>query len=135
MKTILLLSVLLSVLVVAGCTTSASFRLPPDTTLLIKGERMTFEAKTDPQGYPVLETRPYFWDAVVDINYTLVQNDKVIREGKLPSQFRIISIFWPPYAYIYWPFGFRLNCYDLTKDFVEECLPAIKKDLTNISAN
>lgn len=135
MKTITMILALLSFLVFAGCTTSASFKLPPDTTLLIKGERMTFEPKADPQGYPVLETRPYFWDAVVDIDYTLVQNDKVIREGKLPSQFRIISIFWPPYAYIYWPFGFRLNCYDLTKDFVEECLPINKKEPTNVSAN
>ncbi len=105
----------------AGCSTTASFKLPPNTDLLIKGERVTFEDKRDSEGYPVLETRPFFWDSVADIKYSLVQNDKIIKEGRLPSQFRIISIFWPPYAIVYWPFGFRLDCYDLTKDFVEEC--------------
>lgn len=45
------------------------------------------------------------------------------------------SGFWPPYAYIYWPFGFRLNCYDLTKDFVEECLPASKTAAAKVAVN
>lgn len=135
MKTIAMILALLF-LVLAGCSTSASFKLPPDTSLLIKGERVAFEPIADAEGYPVLTTMPYFWDALVDINYSLVQNDKVIREGKLPSQFRVVSIFWPPYAYIYWPFGFRLNCYDLTKDFVEECPPQKSKiEQTKISSN
>lgn len=121
MKTIAMIVALLSFFVLSGCSTSASFKLPPETNLLIKGERVAFEPVPDAEGRPVLKTVPYFWDAFGDINYSLVQNDKVVREGKLPSQFRIVSIFWPPYAYIYWPFGFRLNCYDLTKDFVEEC--------------
>jgi hypothetical protein len=121
MKPITALFILLALLTLGGCSTSASFKLPPDTSLLIKGERVAFEPKPDAEGRPVLKTVPYFWDAFGDINYSLVHNDKVVREGKLPSQFRIVSIFWPPYAYIYWPFGFRLECYDLTKDFVEEC--------------
>lgn len=123
MNKITMIFALLSSLLLAGCSTSASFKLPPDTSLLIKGERMVFQPQADPHGNPVLETRPYFWDAVIDIDYSLVRNDKVVKEGKLPAQFRVVSIFWPPYAVIYWPFGFRLNCYDLTKDFVEECLP------------
>jgi hypothetical protein len=114
----------LCLLPLAGCSTSAGFKLPPDTALLIKGERAVFEPAPGPHGYPVVETRPFFWDAVVDINYSLVKNDKIVKEGKLPAQFRVVSIFWPPYAMIYWPFGFRLECYDLTKDFVEECNPA-----------
>ena len=135
MKPITMIVALLSVLMLAGCSTSASFKLPPNTNLLIKGERVTFRPVVDPLGYPVLETSPYFWDAIADINYSLVQNDKVVKEGKLPSQFRIISIFWPPYAYIYWPFGFRLNCYDLTKDFVEECLPPSQPAPPKVAAN
>jgi hypothetical protein len=136
MKKLLTMSAaLLSLVVLAGCSTSASFKLPPNTNLMIKGERVAFKPEVDLLGYPVLETTPFFWDAVGDINYTLVQSDKVVKEGKLPSQFRIISIFWPPYAYIYWPFGFRLNCYDLTKDFVEECLPASKPAPPKVAAN
>jgi len=133
MKTITIFMAILSFLLLAGCSTSASFKLPPNTNLLIKGERVAFKPLADPGGYPVLETSPYFWDAVSDINYTLVQNDKVVKEGKLPSQFRIVSIFWPPYAYIYWPFGFRLNCYDLTKDFVEECFPVVQPEQPKVS--
>lgn len=122
MKTITSILAVFSFLVIAGCSTSASFKLPPNTGLLIKGEKVSFETATDADGYPVLNTRPFFWDAAVDISYSLIQNDKVIKEGKLPAQFRIVSIFWPPYSIIYWPFGFKLDCYDLTKEFVEECL-------------
>lgn len=135
MKPRTMIVALLSVLVLAGCSTSASFKLPPNTNLLIKGERVAFRPVVDPLGYPVLETSPFFWDSVGDINYSLIQNDKVVKEGKLPSQFRIISIFWPPYAFVYWPFGFRLNCYDLTKDFVEECLSPPKPEPARGAAN
>jgi hypothetical protein len=123
MKTIMTIMAMFSFLVIAGCSTSAGFKLPPDTTLLIKGERVTFEEKVGPEGYPVLETKPYFWDSVIGIKYSLVQNEKVVKEGELPAQFRVVSIFWPPYAVIYWPFGFRMECYDLTKEFIEECPP------------
>lgn len=107
----------------SGCSTSASFKLPPDTDLMIKGERVVFESEKDEKGNPIFKTTPFFWDVAADINYSLVQKDKIVKQGQIPAQFRIISIFWPPYAFIYWPFGFRLNCNDLTKDFVEECLP------------
>lgn len=135
MRTVMMFLTVLSFLGITGCTTTASFKLPPDTALLIKGERVTFQPLPDADGFPVLETRPYFWDAVADINYSLIQNDKIIKEGKLPSLFRIVSIFWPPYAYIYWPFGFRLNCYDLTKDFVEECLSKKNNEVAKAATN
>lgn len=135
MKTINMILVTGSLLFFVGCSTTASFKLPPNTDLLIKGERVAFEPTADAEGHPVLKTSPYFWTAAADINYSLVQNDKIIKEGKLPSQFRIISIFWPPYAFIYWPFGFRLNCYDLTKDFVEECQSSNKMGPSKASPN
>ena len=117
------LPALLVLLVLSGCHTSASFILPPDTDLMINGERVTFEAK-DEEGRPQYETRPFFWNSIIGIEYSLIQNDKIIKTDKLPSRFRIVSIFWPPYALIYWPVGFGFDCYDLSdpkKEFVEKC--------------
>jgi len=117
------LSAFIMLAVLSGCHTSASFILPPDTDLMINGERVTFEAKDD-EGRPKFETRPFFWTSTIGIEYSLVQNDKVIKSDRLPSSFRIVSVFWPPYALIYWPFGFRFDCYDLSdpkKEFVEKC--------------
>jgi len=110
-------------IIIAGCHTSTSFMLPPNTSLMINDERVSFDSK-DEAGRPKLELRPFFWTSIMGVKYTLVQDDKIIKEDKLPSKFRIVSIFWPPYAYIYWPFGFSFDCYDLTnikKEFVEKC--------------
>lgn len=110
-------------LVLSGCHTSASFVLPPNTDLMLNGERISFNAK-DEEGRVKLDRRPFFWTSVVGIEYMLLQDEKVVKKAKLPSAFRISSIFWPPYAYIYWPIGFRFQCYDLsdpTKEFVEKC--------------
>jgi len=115
--------ILLITAMVIGCSTTASFKLPPDTAMLIQGERISYASK-DETGRPQYSRSPFFWDSFNGIEYKLVQGDKTIKQGKLESQFRIISIFWPPYAFIYWPLGFRLNCYDLSdvnKDFIEEC--------------
>ncbi|HSQ41293.1 MAG TPA: hypothetical protein VLM37_03325 [Fibrobacteraceae bacterium] len=60
-------------------------------------------------------TRPYFWTAAGGIPYRLEKNGEVIQEGKVPAHFRVVSIFWPPYALIYWPMGFGGDRnYDLT---------------------
>ncbi|HUJ18370.1 MAG TPA: hypothetical protein VL197_10300 [Nitrospirota bacterium] len=116
-------STLLMIVVLSGCHTAASFILPPDTDLMINGERVVFNAH-DEEGRSKLERRPFFWNSIAGIQYTLLQDDKIIKKDKLPSGFRITSIFWPPYAYIYWPVGFRFACYDLSdpkKEFVEKC--------------
>ncbi len=120
MRTIVRFIAVAGVLLILGCSTTASFKLPPDTDLMIRGERVTFEGK-DEAGYSKLKLSPFFWDAVIGVNFSLVQNDKVVREGRLPSQFRVISIFWPPYALIYWPMGFSFECYDLTKELIDKC--------------
>jgi hypothetical protein len=114
--------------VLSGCHTSASFILPPNTDLMINGERITFQSK-DNEGRPLFESRPFFWTSVIGIEYSLLQNDKIIRKDRLQSGFRVVSIFWPPYALIYWPLGFGFDCYDLSdpnKEFVERC-PTLAK--------
>lgn len=113
--------------IIFGCSTSAGFKIPPGTEMVINGERSAFKKEVDDNGYPVIEKKPFFWSSVAGIEYSLVQGDKIIKEGKLQAEFRVVSIFWPPYAFIYWPVGFKLSCYDLTKDFIEECLP-VKSD-------
>jgi len=130
MKTRTTLMVFLLTAALIGCSTATSFRLPPNTEILVKGERATIKASDDndtdtdsarDKRLPYLRTSPFFWNAMGGIKYSLVQGDKVVKEGTLPAQFRIASIFWPPYAIFYWPVGFRFKCYDLTKDYVEKC--------------
>jgi hypothetical protein len=117
-----------SLVLLMGCSTTASFKLPPNTDLMIKGERITFKEKDD-DGLPLFKTRPFFWG---DISYSLVQGEKVIKEGQLPSKFRIVSIFWPPYGFIYWPIAFRFDCYDLSRELVEKCLPSETSEKGNV---
>jgi hypothetical protein len=123
MKKELWLAAILAAVIFSGCHTSASFMLPPNTDLVINGERVTFDSK-DEDGHPRMERSPFFWTSIIGIEYYLLEGDKVIKKDRLPSEFRIASIFWPPYAYIYWPVGFHFDCYDLTnptKEFVEKC--------------
>ena len=96
------------VVLISGCTTSTTFLLPRNTDIIIKDEKFT-AAKN---GFAEVTVRPFFWTG---IHYQLVRGDKVVREGKLDSQFRIASLFWPPYAIFYWPKGFGYDCYDMTK--------------------
>ena len=113
---------LLLVVLISGCSTSTQFLLPRDTDIIIKDVK--FPAEKD--GYADVEVTPFFWTG---ISYQLVRGDKVVQEGKLDSHFRIASIFWPPYAIIYWPKGFSYDCYDMTKKTVSDedhavaCLP------------
>jgi hypothetical protein len=69
--------------------------LPPNTDLVINGERVTFESK-DEDGHPKLERLPFFWTSIIGIEYYLLDGDKIIKKDRLPSEFRIASIFWPP---------------------------------------
>jgi hypothetical protein len=58
-------------------------------------------------------TRPFFWTASAGVPYRVEKDGKVVDEGKLSARFRAASIFWPPFALIYWPMGFRFDRYDL----------------------
>jgi hypothetical protein len=122
MKTYMMFAIIV-LLALSGCHTSTSFLLPPDTALIINDERVPLDIK-DEYGRVTLERVPFFWTSIMGIEYMLVQEDKVIKKDRLPSEFRIASIFWPPYAFIYWPIGFGLDCYDLSdpkKEFIEKC--------------
>ncbi|OGW26486.1 MAG: hypothetical protein A2X56_01830 [Nitrospirae bacterium GWC2_57_13] len=103
-------------LALAGCSTSARFIIPENTELVVHGKKATpGELGT------TIQLRPLFWSSLSGIDYQLIRKDTVVQSGKLPSRFRIASIFWPPYALIYWPVGFRYSCYDLTQTVIVEC--------------
>ena len=94
-----------------GCHTSTQF-LTPEKTLLYVNDRPVVLGPTGGK----VATRPFFWSAAGGIPYHLVKDGQVVQSGKLASSFRIASIFWPPYAFIYWPIGFDSELYDLTND-------------------
>lgn len=108
---------LLVALLAAGCSTTAEFRLPAGTKVDIPGRpALKQEGAT-------LTTRPFFWNAAGGIKFNLLDSSgKIVKSGKLPSAFRVASIFWPPYAIIYWPMGMK-RCYDLLGDAPQLCEP------------
>lgn len=117
------LLVMIVLFVLSGCHTSTSFMLPPNTDLMINGERITLASKNE-EGRVKFKRSPFFWNSMAGIEYTLLQDDKIVKKDKLPSAFRVASIFFPPYGFIYWPVGFRYKCYDLSdpkKEFIEKC--------------
>jgi hypothetical protein len=131
------LLLMIVLLAVSGCHTSARFILPPNTALLINNERVSLETK-DKDGRVFFERTPFFWTSIAGIEYALVQDDKIVKKDKLPAEFRIASIFWPPYAFIYWPVGFQFECYDLSdpkKEFVENCATPEESKAKNTPAS
>jgi hypothetical protein len=111
LKGLLLFFAACSITFTMGCHTSTQVITPEKTQLYVKNRPIVL----GPTGGQVV-TRPFFWSEVNGIPYTLVKDGTVVQTGKLASSFRIVSIFWPPYAFIYWPFGYDLELYDLTKD-------------------
>lgn len=93
-----------------GCSTTGRFKTPAGTVLYIDDAPTASEISFNGE----VTRRPFFWTAVRGIKYRLEKDDSVIQEGRLPSNFRIASIFWPPYALLYWPLGFSEFTYDLT---------------------
>lgn len=98
-----------------ACTTTTAFKLPKDTQVRLDDRDETFANGN------TAEMRPFFWNSIDGINFNLVKGSKVIKKGKLPAEFRVSSIFWPPYAFLYWPMGLKYSCYDLTADEVKHC--------------
>lgn len=108
----LMIAVTASVLV-TGCATSARFKIPDNSQLYL--DNKPAPVKIDSTG--LVKTRPFFWNSAGGIPYRLAKDSTTLKEGKLRAQFRVVSIFWPPYAIIYWPMGFRKGMtYDLTQD-------------------
>jgi hypothetical protein len=103
----------ISVLILAGCTTSGRFRVPPGTQLYLYRRPEPVVIAAD----GMVTTRPYFWTAAGGVPYRLERDGHVLKEGKLRVKFRVVSIFWPPFADIYWPIGLNPSLtYDLVND-------------------
>lgn len=101
----------LAIGLVAGCTTTGKFVIPPGSSLEVYQRPVTPDAKG------VVVTKPFFWTAAGGVPYRLLQGGKVVKQGRLRAKFRVVSIFWPPFALIYWPMGLNPNItYDLEKD-------------------
>ena len=112
------LIVVISLLLLASCSVQTKFTIPDATTLTVAGKVVPSEKLEE------YDRRPFFWNKAGGINYTLEKDGKVVEEGKLKSKFRVVSIFWPPAAAIYWPMGFAGEHYDL----VEHNFPLVQTD-------
>ena len=101
---------------IVGCTTSGKFKIPKGTQLEV------YERKVQLAPDGTLETRPFFWTAAGipprgGVKYRLFNGKKVLKSGRLRAKFRVVSIFWPPFAVIYWPIGLNPDItYDLVND-------------------
>jgi len=101
---------------VSGCTTTGNFVMPENSKLYLY-DRSTPETVSETG---TVETRPFFWTAAGGVPYKVKQDGKTVKEGKLRSKFRVVSIFWPPYAIFYWPIGLNPRVvYDLVNDTQE----------------
>ncbi len=83
----------------ASCTTTGRFVIPEGTELEVYRRPVTVQSDGT-----VIST-PFFWTAVAGVEYRLVKEGAVVQEGRLRAKFRVVSIFWPPFAAIYWPMG------------------------------
>lgn len=115
------LSIVLMLLMVAGCTTTGHFKVPEGSNLYIYKRPEPVTIKSDGE----VTTQPFFWTAAGmppggGVPYRLEKNGETLKEGRLRAKFRPVSIFWPPFALIYWPMGLNPNItYDLINDTQE----------------
>ncbi len=61
--------------------------------------------------------------------YEIEKDGEIISEGKMRAKFRPASIFWPPFAILYWPIGFQLDCNDLTVSYTHACSTEVREEL------
>lgn len=111
-KIIMAMAAGIMLLIITGCTTTGKFNVPKGSELYIYDR--PDPVKVDADG--MVTTKPFFWTAAgippsSGIPYKLEQDGKVIKQGRLRTKFRVVSIFWPPLAAIYWPMGFNDNVY------------------------
>jgi hypothetical protein len=110
---------LILMLFLAGCHTSGDFVVPKGSKLYLDGRSKPVKIR-EVDGR--VRTRPFGWNAMGipphrGVPYRLEQDGKTIKEGKLRVKFRASSIFWPPFAIIYWPTGLNGELvYDLVND-------------------
>lgn len=93
--------VIMFIVFASGCVTTTSLVLPQGASLHLKNDDKIYE------NGDTVKRRPIFWNQIRGVPYMMKNpSGEVIETGKLPVKFRISSIFWPPYAEIYWPLGF-----------------------------
>jgi hypothetical protein len=103
-------------LALSACTTRGTFKVPPGTELEVYRRPVKVESDGS------VTTQPFFWTAAGippggGIEYKLLKKGEVVKSGRLRAKFRPVSIFWPPFALIYWPMGFNPEItYDLVND-------------------
>ncbi|WP_394751695.1 hypothetical protein [Crenothrix sp.] len=113
--------IMLALLMMVGCTTTGHFKVPEGSNLYIYKRPQPVDVSAN----GVVTTKPFFWTAAGvppngGIPYRLEQNGQVLKEGRLRTKFRFVSLFWPPFAQIYWPMGFNPDItYDLINDTQE----------------
>ncbi len=94
-----------------GCSTTGKFVVPSGTELEI------YKRPVTPDARGVVATKPFFWTAAGGVKYRLLKGGEVVKAGKLRAKFRVVSLFWPPFAILYWPMGLNGNItYDLKRD-------------------
>ena len=102
MKKVDIITVILVSLVISGCSTTGNFKVPDGSELYIYNRPEPVNISADGR---MTATKPFFWSAAGGVPYRLEKNGKTIKQGKLQAKFRVVSIFWPPFALIYWPMG------------------------------
>lgn len=107
-------------MILAGCSTTGTFKIPKGTNLVIYDRPVTVEQDGS------VTTTPFKWNAIGvapkgGIPYRLEKDGKVVQEGKLRSTFRGASLFWPPIAGVFvFPVGFNPHItYDLINNTQE----------------
>ena len=98
-----------------ACSTRDTFVIPEGTQLEV------YQRPVTPGADGVVVTSPFFWTAAGmppagGVEYRLLEGDEVVQSGRLRAKFRTVSLFWPPFALIYWPMGLNPNItYDLVQ--------------------
>lgn len=106
---------------ISGCSTTGHFKVPEGSQLYIYERPEPVKIQQDGS----VTTKPFFWTAMGiaphgGIPYRLEKDGETIKQGRLRAVFRPASIFWPPFAAIYWPVGFNPDItYDLINDTQE----------------
>jgi hypothetical protein len=110
-----LIPIVLLTATLSACTTRGTFVIPQGTQLEV------YQRPVTPGADGVVVTKPFFWTAAGmppagGVEYRLLKGDEVVQSGRLRAKFRVVSIFWPPFALIYWPMGLNPSLtYDLVR--------------------
>ena len=86
--------ILMIVLLITGCTTTGHFKVPEGSSLYVYKRPEPVNIK--PNGE--VTTKPFFWTAAGmppdgGIPYRLEKNGQTLKEGRLRTKFRVVSIF------------------------------------------